>query len=164
MGLPLWKKRRLIRRYSAPELGGGYAVSAHEDFWITADVQTTDRSVSTGADGDIGLQKLKVFTDAELCIADERTGTPGDRIWFQKRWFECRSSRLSENTFLKHWTSTFVECTNADDEPMSISVEGGRLVILAPTDVVNAASGTLVFSRSAHVSAGDGALICKDEQ
>lgn len=127
MGLPLWKKKRLIRRYSAPELGGGYAVSDYKDIWVSADVQTTDRSVSTGADGDIGLQRLKVFTDSELHVANDRTGTPGDRMWFQGRWFECRSSRLSENTFLKHWTSTFVECTNADDVPLDISVEGGGI-------------------------------------
>ena len=118
MGLPLWKKKRLIRRYSAPKAVDGYMVpSSHTDMYIKADVQTTDKSTSTGADGDITLQKLKVFTDSELCVADERTGIPGDRMWFQSRWFECRSSRLSENTFLKHWTSTFVECTNADDPP-----------------------------------------------
>lgn len=158
MGLPLWKKRRLIRRYSAPELGGGYAVSEHKDFWITADVQTTDRSVSTGADGDIGLQKLKVFTDSELCVADERAGTPGDRMWFQNRWFECRSSRLSENTFLKHWTSTFVECTNADDAPLDFSIEGGRLVILATSDMVNVTSGKLILGKSIPAAVDDGTL------
>jgi hypothetical protein len=117
MGLRLWKKKRLIRRYSEPKAMNGYMVPAsHVDMYIMADVQTTDKSVSTGSDGDISLQKIKVFTETELKVADQN-GNPGDRIWFQEKWFECRSSKLSENTFLKHWTSTFVECTNADDPP-----------------------------------------------
>lgn len=117
MGLPLWKKKRLIRRYSLPTNVDGYQVPLSEDFYISADVQTTGNTSSTGEDGDISTQSLKVFTDTELKVADGMTGTFGDRLWFQGKWFECRSSRLSENTFLKHWTSTFVQCTNQEDPP-----------------------------------------------
>lgn len=119
MGLPLWKKKRLIRRCTGTAEVDGYNVPAFEDLYMLADVQTMDNSVSTGLNGDIGLQKIKVFTDCEMKVASE-DGTLGDRIWFQEKWFECRSSRLSENTFLKHWTSTFVECTNAGDPPEGI--------------------------------------------
>ena len=115
--LQLWKKKRTVRRYYDPVMEDGYSVPSHTDFQILADVQTTDRSSSTGSDGDISTQKIKVFTAEEMHVASEENGTPGDRIWFQGKWFECRSSRLSENTFLKHWTSTFVECTNAGDPP-----------------------------------------------
>ena len=119
MGLPLWKKKRLIRRCTGTVEVDGYNVPGFEDLYMLADVQTMDNSVSTGLDGDIGLQKIKVFTDCEMKVASEN-GDLGDRIWFQGKWFECRSSRLSENTFLKHWTSTFVECTNAGDPPEGI--------------------------------------------
>ena len=120
MGLQLWKKKRLLRRYEEPVAMAGYSIPAsHVDIYIQADIQTTDKSASTGSDGDISLQKIKVFTETELKIASEN-GTPGDRIWFQGKWFECRTTKLSENTFLKHWTSTCVECTNADDPPEEI--------------------------------------------
>lgn len=115
MGLKLWKRKRILRRYTGSQMINGYEVTTHEDFFIYADVQTTDQSVSTGYDGDDATQKIKVFTDTQLNVARNRL--PGDKIWFQGRWFECRSTKLSENTFLKHWTSTFVECLNQEDAP-----------------------------------------------
>lgn len=115
MGVKLWKKKRLLRRYVGWQVVNGYEVASHEDMYIYADVQTTDQSVSTGLDGDDATQRIKVFTDTQLNVARDRL--PGDKIWFQDRWFECRTTKLSENTFLKHWTSTFVECLNQEDAP-----------------------------------------------
>lgn len=127
MGLKLWKKQRVLRRYIGQEIVNGYEVVSHEDMMIYADVQTTDQSTTTGLDGDMATQRIKVFTDTKLRVA--RDNLPGDRIWFQDRWFECRTSRLSENTFLKHWTSTFVECMNQEAAPVVLYVTNGRLHI-----------------------------------
>lgn len=115
MGLKLWKKRHILRRYTGQQVVYGHEVTTHEDMVIRADIQTTDQSVSTGLDGDTATQRIKVFTDTQLNVA--RDNLPGDKIWFQGRWFECRSTKLSENTFLKHWTSTFIECMNQDEAP-----------------------------------------------
>lgn len=115
MGLRLWKRKRILRRYTGHEVVNGYELVTHEDRIISADIQTTALSVTTGLEGDMAVQRIKVFTDTQLNVA--RDDLPGDRIWFQGRWFECRSTKLSENTFLKHWTSTFVECVNQEDAP-----------------------------------------------
>lgn len=115
MGLKLWKRKHLLRRYTGQKVVDGYEIACHEDSYIYADIQTTDQSVSTDLDGDMATQRIKVFTDTQLNVA--RDNLPGDKIWFQGRWFECRSTKLSENTFLKHWTSTFIECMNQDEEP-----------------------------------------------
>lgn len=118
MGLSLWKKPKVIRRFKDPILGGGHNILDYEDMAVKVDVQTTDRSVTTEEFGDHTVQMIKVFSnDVELRPASQETGTLGDRIWFQGKWFECRSSRLSENTFLKHWTCTFAECMNQDPPP-----------------------------------------------
>lgn len=118
MGLRLWKKKRLIRRFSEPVNEGGFSIPGEtEEFYIMADVQTTDATTTTGEDGDHSVQHLKVFTDTRLHIANEMTKTQGDWLWFQGRWFECRSARLSENTFLKHWTCTFVELKDQPEPP-----------------------------------------------
>lgn len=69
MGLPLWKKKRLVRRCTGTVETDGYNVPAFENLYMLADVQTMDNSVSTGLDGDIGLQKIKVFTDCEMKVA-----------------------------------------------------------------------------------------------
>lgn len=110
MGLRLWKKPHILRRFTNPVSTGGYDFSGYEDIVIDSDIQTTDRSSTMGPDGDASVQRLKMFSDFEINVADEATGALGDLLWFQGKWFECRSSRLSENTFLKHWTSTFVQC------------------------------------------------------
>jgi len=119
MGLSLWKKAYILRRFRDSVASGGYMTSEYDDMTIKADVQTTDRSVSTDSDGDYALQHLKVFSDMEILVANEDKKTMADKLWFQGKWFECRSSRLSNNTFLAHWTSTFVQCLHQDPPPGS---------------------------------------------
>lgn len=121
MGLALWKRKHILRRLVEPESSGGYVTEMTKDMVIKADVQTLSRRTTMGADGDYSVQEVKMFSDFEINVADQALGTMGDRLWFQGKWFECRSSRLSENTFLKHWTSTFVQCLNQEAPP---DVEG----------------------------------------
>lgn len=117
MGLPLWKKKHIIRRFHDPETVAGYVTQDYDDMVILSDVQTADKSASMGEDGDIPRQTLKMFSDSEVNVVDSVKGTPGDQLWFQGKWFECRSSVLSENTFLRHYTSTFIECPVQNDPP-----------------------------------------------
>ena len=117
MGLPLWKHAHLLRRFSEPTCSGGYAVSTYEDMYIMANIQTPSRTTSTAGDGDYPYQTIKVFTESQINTADDRTGTPADWIWFQDKWFECRTSRHSNDTFLHHWTAEFVECATQADAP-----------------------------------------------
>lgn len=67
--------------------------------------------------GSESVQRLKVFCDAELFTESEHRRRKADRLWFQNKWFDCQSSRLSENTPLRHWTATFVECLDQEDPP-----------------------------------------------
>lgn len=117
MGLPLWKKKHILRRFRDPEVLGGYETHDYDDMIIQSDVQTTDNYATMGEDGDEPRQSLKMFSDCEICVADTTKGILGDQLWFQGKWFECRSSVLSENTFLRHYTSTFVECPVQNDPP-----------------------------------------------
>lgn len=115
------KKPQLIRRYSTPSNQRGYISIPFEELTLPMDVQTLEDIVKTTADGSDAIQRLKVFCDYELLVENEHTQQKADRLWFQNTWFECRSSRLSENTPLRHWTATFVECLDQDDPPGSDS-------------------------------------------
>ena len=117
MGLRLWKKNHLIRRFGEPVAVEGYVAEDYEDIIIKADVQTTSRMTNTETFGERSFQQVKMFSDFEINVSDDNTGVRGDWLWFQNKWFQCTSSRLSENTFLKHWTSTFTECLNQADPP-----------------------------------------------
>ena len=58
-----------------------------------------------------------MFCDHKILVEDEHSQQKADRLWFQEKWFSCRSSRLSENTPLRHWTAEFVECLDAEPGP-----------------------------------------------
>lgn len=81
------------------------------------DVQTMSDEARTTPDGTESVQRLKVFCDVEILTENEHAQRKADRLWFQGKWFDCQSSRLSENTPLRHWTATFVECLDQDAPP-----------------------------------------------
>lgn len=111
----IFKKPHTIRRYSAPKIVRGYSSIPYEELTLPMDVQTLKDETITTPEGTKSVQRLKVFCDFEILVENQGTQQKGDRLWFQGKWFECKSSRLSENTPLRHWTSTFVECL--DNEP-----------------------------------------------
>ncbi len=111
------KRKHSLRRYSAPEIVKGYASIPYEDLTLPMDVQTLEDVVITTPDGSKSVQRLKVFCDSEILVESEAEQQKADRLWFQGKWFECKSSRLSDNTPLRHWTATFVECLDAEPGP-----------------------------------------------
>ena len=121
-----FKRPRLIRRYSQPSNAGGYMVIPYEDITLPVDVQTLENTARTKADGTDSVQRLKAFCDYEILTENEHTQQKADRLWFQGTWFDCQSSRLSENTPLRHWTATFVECLDQDPPPEQSEADTGE--------------------------------------
>lgn len=114
----MFRKPQILRRYAETKSTGGYSFSGSvSDKVILADIQTTDADSTTESDGDSSLQWIKVFSDDEIHMADEKTGTKADLIWYQGKWYECRSANYKGNTVLKHWISKFVECPNQAEPP-----------------------------------------------
>lgn len=115
------KKPHTLRRYSEPVFVKGYSSIPYEDLTLPMDVQTLEDVVVTTPDGSKSVQKLKVFCDSEIFVESEAKQQKADRLWFQNKWFECKSCRLSENTPLRHYTATFIECL--DQEPLNNAEE-----------------------------------------
>lgn len=115
------KKPHTIRRYSKPTIVRGYSSIPYSDLTLPMDVQTLEDVVITTPDGSRSVQRLKVFCDSEILVESEAKQQKADRLWFQEKWFECKSCRLSENTPLRHYTATFIECL--DQEPIEKSGE-----------------------------------------
>ena len=88
-----FKRPYIVRRYLQPKNVRGYISIPYTDMTLPMDIQTME----------------DVVVKAEQQKAD--------RVWFQGKWFDCQSSRLSENTPLRHWTATFVQCLDHDREP-----------------------------------------------
>ena len=106
-----------LRRYREPKIVRGYSSIPYENLTLPMDVQTMGDAVITDGDGSRSVQRLKVFCDDEILVENTLEKQKADRLWFQGKWFECRSSRLSENTPLRHWTATFVECLDPEVGP-----------------------------------------------
>ena len=117
------KKPHTLRRYSEPVFVKGYSSIPYENLTLPMDVQTLEDAVITTPDGSKSVQKLKVFCDSEILVESEAKQQKADRLWFQNKWFECKSCRLSENTPLRHYTATFIECL--DQEPLNNAEESG---------------------------------------
>ena len=79
------------------------------------DIQTLENRVDTTPDGRDSIQRLKVFCVLEILAEDQSKQQKADRVFFQGKWFECQTSRLSENTPLRHYTATFVQCLDEED-------------------------------------------------
>lgn len=112
----LFKRRHILRRFSKPTYIRGYAATPYDDRELQMDVQTTEDAVLTTEDGSKSVQRLKVFCDEEIMV-ERSADQKADWLWFQGRWFSCASSRLVENTPLRHWVATFVECADQEEPP-----------------------------------------------
>lgn len=80
------------------------------------DIQTLSDDIITTPDGTVSVQRLKVFSDTEILTEDTASQQKADRIYYQGKWFECKSARLSENTILRHYTATFVEMLDGSEK------------------------------------------------
>lgn len=119
------KRIYLLRRHFRPQIVRGYFSISYKDFMLPMDIQTLEDEVITTSAGSRSVQRLKVFCDSIILVENQENQQKADHIWFQGKWFECRSSRLSENTPLRHWTAVFIECLDQEAEPKKESGADG---------------------------------------
>lgn len=112
-----FKRKRTLKRFSEPETSEGYTYTPYTLLTLPMDVQTPKKASTTDSSGSDSVQELKVFCDEEIFCDDSDRGIKADQLWFQGKWFYCKASRLSDNTVLKHWTCTFIECLEQDEPP-----------------------------------------------
>ncbi|MCD7826346.1 MAG: hypothetical protein LUH14_10365 [Clostridiaceae bacterium] len=105
--MPFFGRNYTLRRYGEDTVVNGYPVAEYEDISVVLDVQTLsdDEVIETGGSRD--RMMLKTFGDFPIRCSKQEDGVRSDQLLYEGRWFECMSSRLSENTLIKHWTSTF---------------------------------------------------------
>lgn len=137
------KRPHLLRRYLEPVIVRGYSSIPYEDLTLLMDIQTLEDTVITTPDGSKSIQRLKVFCDSIILVESEAKQQKADRLWFQDTWFECTSSRLSDNTPLRHWTATFVECL--DHEPGPIIIDDVGIILTDENGIVLTDEKGIVF-------------------
>ena len=104
--MPFFGSSYTLRRYGEDKIIDGYPTAGYEDIQVILDVQTLSDDEVIEAGG----------------IRDECVRS--DQLLYDGRWFECMSSRLSRNTILKHWTSTFkLIPVSENKEPSNSEIE-----------------------------------------
>lgn len=110
----LFYKEYVLRRFQPSVYVKGHSLSSYDDKPLHADIQTLQNTSTTSESGAEAKQRIKVFSKEQIQIADKKKGIRADWVYFQGKWFEAVSCRLSENTLLKHYTSEFEEILDGE--------------------------------------------------
>lgn len=105
--MPFFAEDYTLRRYEKDAVVNGYPTAGCQDITISLDVQVMSDEEVIEAGGSRDKMMLKTFGNFPVRTSNQEEGIRSDQLLYEGRWFECMSSRLSKNTILKHWTSTF---------------------------------------------------------
>ena len=110
-------KPQFLRRFKEPEIVEGYYNASYDDITLPANVQTLEDEIITASEGERSVRRLEMFSDERIMTDDPENRIKADMLWYQGKWYQCRSSVLCDTTILKHWDSVFVECLIQDAPP-----------------------------------------------
>lgn len=121
MAIGLFKRTYTVRKHKPQKITRGHASSPFTDVTTRLNVQplSPDEMMAL-PEGERTVKRVKSFGADALTSADEFSGTPGDRLFYNGCWFECKSSVLWDHTMLKHYRSEFVICKEQDDPPKGV--------------------------------------------
>lgn len=105
--MPFFGDDYILRRYGEDKIVNGYSTAGYEDITVFLDVQTMSDDEVVEAGGSRDKMMLKTFGDFPIRCSKQEEGVRSDQLLYEGRWFECISSKLSKNTIIRHWTSTF---------------------------------------------------------
>ena len=119
MNIQLFKKPYVIRHYEAQTVNAdGYASAPYTDTAAMLNVQPlSPDDLMALPEGDRTVKRVKAIGKDRLASADEFTGTPGDRLFYQGYWYECKSSVMWDHTALGHYRSDFAILPPRGQEP-----------------------------------------------
>ena len=116
MLLNMWKKYYTLRRFGEQRFVDGYAVRDYSDSKVYLDIQPQKNDTVVTPDGKRRTSGITAYGEFPITIEDVSAGTPGDWLYYEGWWYECKSSMMYEHSLVSHYTSTFVIVTEAIDD------------------------------------------------
>ena len=109
----IWKKQYVLRRYKKQKNKKGYYSRGYTETTVMLDVQTVNASATLTAEGKRPTKAIRAFGTFPIKAADIKSGTQGDRLFFEGEWYECTSCVHREHTPLTHYRSEFTLVSEA---------------------------------------------------
>lgn len=123
--MPFFGENYTLRRYGEDKIVNGYPTAGYKDITVFLDVQTMSDDEVVEAGGSRDKMMLKTFGDFPIRCSKQEEGVRSDQFLYEGRWFECISSKLSKNTIVRHWTSTFeLVPASTNSKPAESETEG----------------------------------------
>lgn len=109
MGIGMFRRPYTIRRRGEQKIVNGYAVGGGSEFTAKLNIQPLSaKELLALPEGERSIARVKTRGADALVSADEHSRTLGDLLYFEGRWYECKSCIHWLNTPLTHYEAEFV--------------------------------------------------------
>ena len=136
MGLGIFRRPFVIRRFGEETVVDGYGVASYSDEVAFLNVQPLMKDeLRSLPEGIVRTKRLKAFGDLVFTTADQTTGRRGDWLYYKGKmdtdghWYECVSSIGWDHTMLGHCRSEFVQVSESEASrlplPETLTEQGG---------------------------------------
>lgn len=118
MATGIFRRPYTVRRRGEQRIIDGYAVRDSSDFTAMLNVQplSADELLAL-PEGERTVRRVKAFGADGLISADEHGGRPGDLLYYDGRWYECKTCVHWLHTPLAHYESEFVILADWQGQP-----------------------------------------------
>lgn len=124
MAISIFRRPYTVRRRGEQRIIDGYAVRDSSDFTAMLNVQPMSANELLALpEGERTVKRVKTFGADELISSDEHGGRPGDLLFLDGQWYECKSCVHWLHTPLAHYEAAFVIL--ADQSVQSTPGAGG---------------------------------------
>lgn len=96
MGLGIFRRAFVVRRFGEENIVDGYGVSGYKDFITSLNVQPLSKDeLQALPEGENTVKRMKAFGDLVFHTADRSVGRRADWLFYQGRmdteghWYEC---------------------------------------------------------------------------
>ena len=99
MGLTIFRREFVVRRFGKEEIVDGYGTAPYKDTVEVLNVQPLSMSeLVTLPDGIRRSKNIRAIGQVQIRTADDRAGTLADRIFYNGEWYECTGADIWGNT------------------------------------------------------------------
>jgi len=118
MVIGLFKKTYIVKKFGQQNIDGGYQSYTHTEIPVKLNVQPLSvNDLQALPEGSRTVKRVKSYGPDKLTSVDDMNNIPGDWLFYNGYWYECKSSVVWDHTPLSHYRSEFVILPENKQEP-----------------------------------------------